>query len=247
MADITIPDLAELARLRLARTTQVNALPPQPDRYDINPHSGFRRPYAHATYPGLMGRRTGVGEPRLNEFKEQALEAGVPITDVELLTIDDLLVTADTIGAMIGGSLVEFSISPTAVSREKDAPMLYVPSGRGGTASVGLYYADGAGTFYGDTVPNHVFLRGLSVATSGETANGTKVTIMIGSSTTLVSGMPVSVLAATDAGGHLSIVLSQFIERGGPLAFMWGSLDPIGVGGQGHATLSYEFGVRKAA
>lgn len=240
MSHIEIHDYTQRARRSLGRLAQVAALPPQPARHDGDHWDFGRRGFAHALLAGHYDDRVGSKDPRLLAIQQAAIDEGVPIEDVEELTLDDLLVTPDLLSVVIGGKLIQFR--PGDPRREKQlATLKYKPSGRGGIAGVQIFTDAPAATRSGGSIPDNVFLRGVHVVVS-DTANVSYgVNLSIGGRIPLITNMNAKMSGGTP-GVETHLPLTMFVERGGPLLLTAGPLEAGGIGIEMSANLSYEFG-----
>lgn len=128
MSGFPIPLLDSLARRRLGRTAQVEALPPQLARYDFNPHVGFRRPFVHAYYSERRDLRLGSEAPALRRAMEELLAAGADPELVEALTLEDLAITPEIVEVELGGIPITAALAAPA-SKPKKAAVAYVDAG----------------------------------------------------------------------------------------------------------------------
>ncbi len=107
MSHVIVHDVSEIARRRIARQQQIEALPPGPERIARNLWVPWRRPWVHAAYAGTLGARVGPEPVELRALKRAALEQGLPLEEVEALTMDEVLVTPDFASATIAGQTVQ--------------------------------------------------------------------------------------------------------------------------------------------
>ncbi len=107
MSHVIVHDVSDIARQRIARQQQIEALPPGPERIARNLWVPWRRPWVHAAYAGTLGARVGPEPVELRALKRAALEQGLPLEEVEALTMDEVLVTPDFASATIAGQTVQ--------------------------------------------------------------------------------------------------------------------------------------------
>ena len=92
MSKIWVDRIEAMAKRRIARTAQVKALPPQPERLDSNLWHLNRRPWMHARYPGMLSRSIGKDEPAKAELLNNTTVQTYITNNYPGITLDELLV-----------------------------------------------------------------------------------------------------------------------------------------------------------
>ena len=103
MSHIIVHRIDALARRRIGRTAQIEALPPQLPRHDGNHWQLNRRGWVHAAIEGWYSERLGPTDPRLLAAREAAEDAGVAPDLIDDLTLDDLVITPEIVSGNVGG------------------------------------------------------------------------------------------------------------------------------------------------
>ncbi len=106
MSHIIVHRIEDLARRRIGRTAQIDALPPQQARHVGNHWQLNRRSFAHAAFLNMLPDRVGKEDPVLKAAKQAALDAGIALDLVNTLTLDQVMVTPDSITTTIGGRTI---------------------------------------------------------------------------------------------------------------------------------------------
>ncbi len=135
MSHVIVHDVSDIARQRIARQQQIEALPPGPERIARNLWVPWRRPWVHAAYAGTLGARVGPEPVELRALKRAALEQGLPLEEVEALTMDEVLVTPDFASATIAGQTVQVKYGTPRHDGYKSKARQYTPSEITGYAS----------------------------------------------------------------------------------------------------------------
>lgn len=91
MSKIWVDRIEAMAKRRIARTAQVAALPPQPERLNQNLWHLNRRPWVHERIPGLMSRDVGAISPVKAALSDPRIAAALlvqfPDIDLEQLMV----------------------------------------------------------------------------------------------------------------------------------------------------------------
>ena len=166
MSHISVHRVEQIAKRRLARIAQIEAMPPQPERYDGD-HWNFTRPsIVHAVYPGLAANRIGKDDPRVADIKSKALAANIDIDIVNDLTLDDFIVFPDGLSATIGGISFRSQFRSDAIVSELSVTDAYVPTGQTRIVTVQMNElnlpAGVTSSFYGDTFPSPVIVKNIN-------------------------------------------------------------------------------------
>lgn len=92
MSKIWVDRIEAMAKRRLARTAQVEAMPPQPERLNANLWHLNRRSWIHGRYPGLMSRDTGHDLPAKQMLAQDKAIQSMVLEQFSGYTLEQLLI-----------------------------------------------------------------------------------------------------------------------------------------------------------